>query len=178
MSTHGRSAAQYADAGAAMESCSERASGLRSNLQGLRKCRRLADGRVFRELSTAYPSAKFVLTHRSPESWVESFLETIYKLLAGRDKAPTEMQAWLEMAVGVINKTGFPGGLDVAGLTKAYIAHNNAVMAAIPANKMLVYQVKDGWDPLCSFLDVPVPVAAFPRTNDRGEFWDRVSGKK
>jgi hypothetical protein len=132
----------------------------------------------FRELSTAYPSAKFVLTHRSPESWAESFSETIYKLLAGRDKAPTEMQAWLEMAVGVINKTGFPGGLDVAGLTKAYIAHNNAVMAAIPANKILVYQVKDGWDPLCSFLDVPVPVAAFPQTNDRGEFWDRVSGKK
>ena len=132
----------------------------------------------FRELSTAYPSAKFVLTHRSPESWVESFSETIYKLLAGRDKAPQEMQALLEMAYGVINKTGFPGGLDVAGLTKAYIAHNNAVKAAIPANQLLVYQVKDGWGPLCAFLNAPVPVDPFPRTNDRGDFWDRVSGKK
>ena len=132
----------------------------------------------FRELSTAYPSAKFVLTHRSPESWAESFSETIYKLLAGRDKAPQEMQALLEMAYGVINKTGFPGGLDVAGLTKAYIAHNNAVKAAIPANRLLVYQVKDGWGPLCAFLGAPVPVDPFPRTNDRGDFWDRVSGEK
>lgn len=132
----------------------------------------------FRELSGAYPSAKFVLTLRSPESWADSFSETIYKLLAGRDKAPKEMQDWLEMAVGVINKTGFPSGLDVAGLTKAFVAHNDAVKAAIPADKLLVYQVKDGWGPLCAFLRVPVPADPFPRTNDRGEFWDRVSGKK
>jgi len=122
--------------------------------------------------------AKFILTVRSPESWVASFSETIYKLLAGRDQAPKEMRAWLEMAVGVIDKTGFPGGLDAAGLTKAFNAHNDAVKATIPPSHLLVYQVKDGWGPLCEFLGVPVPASPFPRTNDRGEFWDRVSGKK
>jgi Sulfotransferase domain len=132
----------------------------------------------FRELSAAYPSAKFVLTTRSPESWAQSFSETIYKLLAGKDNAPPEMRAWLDMAVGVIDKTGFPAGLDMAGLMRAFTAHNDAVKAAIPADQLLVYQVKEGWEPLCAFLGAPVPADPFPRTNDRGEFWDRVSGKK
>jgi hypothetical protein len=131
----------------------------------------------FRELSAAYPSAKVILTTRSPESWVESFSETIYKLITARDHAPPEMQAWLAMAAGVIDRTGFPLGLDAAGLAKAYAAHNEAVKAAIPAKQLLVYQVKDGWEPLCAFLGVSVPAGPFPRTNDRGEFWDRVSGK-
>ncbi len=131
-----------------------------------------------RELSAAYPSAKFVLTVRSPESWVQSFSETIYKLLAARDQAPKEMQAWLHMAVGVISKTGFPEGLNVADLMKAFVAHNDKVESTIPAHQLLIYQVKDGWGPLCAFLGVPVPADPFPRTNDRGEFWDRVSGKK
>lgn len=132
----------------------------------------------FRELSKTYPLAKFVLTVRSPESWVASFSETIYKLLSGKDNVPKEMRAWLEMAAAVIDKTGFPAGLDAAGLVKAFNAHNDAVKATIPRDRLLVYQVKDGWAPLCGFLGQPVPAAPFPRTNDRGEFWDRVSGKK
>jgi hypothetical protein len=55
---------------------------------------------------------------------------------------------------------------------------SDAVNAAIPAHQLLVYQVKEGWDPLCAFLGVPIPAEPFLRTNDRGEFWDRVSGKK
>jgi hypothetical protein len=132
----------------------------------------------FRELNKAYPSAKFVLTHRSPESWVESFSATIYKLLAGADQAPPQMKDWLAMGKAVIDKTGFPAGLDAKGLTEAFNAHIAAVKAAIPANRLLVYQVKEGWEPLCAFLGVAVPDEPFPRTNDRGEFWDRVSGKK
>jgi hypothetical protein len=132
----------------------------------------------YRELSAAYPSAKFVLTHRSPESWAASFSETIYKLMASKDQVPPEMHAWLEMGIGVIAKTGFPGGLDRAGQMQAFTDHNEAVKAAIPADQLLVYQVKEGWGPLCAYLGVPVPDSPFPRSNDRGEFWDRVSGKK
>lgn len=131
----------------------------------------------YRELLAAYPTAKFILTHRSPESWVESFSETIYKAMAGKDQAPAEMQAWLEMSTGVISKTGFPSGLDADSLKRAFSAHNDAVKAAIPAKQLLVYQVKEGWKPLCEFLGVPVPSEPFPRTNDRAEFWDRIAGK-
>lgn len=129
----------------------------------------------FRELSAAYPEAKFVLTHRSPESWAASFSETIYKLLAGRDQAPEDMRPWLDMATNVIDQSGFPAGLDVAGLMAGFTAHNEAVQEVIPADRLLVYQVKEGWGPLCEFLGVPVPDEAFPRTNDRSEFWELVA---
>jgi hypothetical protein len=131
----------------------------------------------FRELAAAYPSARFVLTVRDPEKWADSFAATIYKLLAGREHAPPDKKAWLEMASAVIARTGFPEGLGQDELATAYAAHNAAVKAAIPADRLLTYQVKDGWDPLCRFLDVPVPDEPFPRTNHRAEFWDRVTGK-
>ncbi|MBI1212133.1 MAG: hypothetical protein GC190_11765 [Alphaproteobacteria bacterium] len=130
-----------------------------------------------RELYGAYPNAKFVLTHRSPESWVASFSETIYKLVSNQDQVPPEMRAWLAMAVAVIKKTGFPAGLDADGLRRAFLAHTDEVKATIPAKQLLIYEVKEGWEPLCNFLGVPVPAEQFPRTNDRAEFWDRVAGK-
>jgi hypothetical protein len=129
----------------------------------------------FRELSRHYPDAKFVLTERSPESWADSFGSTIYKLLQGRDSAPPHMRDWLDMCTGVIARTGFPEGLDQDGLMKSFIAHNDAVREAIPANRLLVFSVRDGWGPLCEFLDKPVPDGPFPRTNDREEFWDLVN---
>ncbi len=131
----------------------------------------------FRELLEAYPSAKFVLTERNPENWANSFGATIYKLLADKDQSPPEMRPWLDMCSGVIAKTGFPPGLDYDGLMNAFIAHNEAVRATIPASQLLIYEVKQGWGPLCEFLDVPAPDEPFPRTNDRAEFWDRVTGK-
>lgn len=81
------------------------------------------------------------------------------------------------MGEAVISKTGFPAGLDLPDLKRAFTAHNDAVKAAIPTDRLLTYQVKDGWGPLCGFLGKPVPADPFPRTNDRGEFWDRVAGK-
>ncbi len=131
----------------------------------------------FRELYAAYPSAKFVLTLRSPESWADSFGGTIYQLLAGGEQAPPEMRDWLEMSAGVIAKTGFPEGLDRDGLIAAFVAHNDAVRAAIPPGQLLEFEVKQGWGPLCEFLEVPAPDEPFPRTNHREEFWDRVNGK-
>ncbi len=128
------------------------------------------------ELNNAYPTAKFILTTRNTESWVESFSETIYKVLAGRDHAPDHMKPWLTMVVGVVTKTGFASGLDLAGLAKAFEAHNQSVKQLIPADRLLVYEVKQGWEPLCKFLGQATPSVDFPRTNSREEFWDRIKG--
>jgi len=132
----------------------------------------------FRELSAVYPSAKFILTYRDPEDWADSFSETIYKAMAMRDQAPPERKAWLDMAYGVVAGSGFPEGRNRAELIEAFLAHNRSVQEAIPANKLLVFQVKEGWDPLCRFLDATVPDEAFPRSNDRLEFWEKVRGPK
>ena len=129
----------------------------------------------YRELVKEFPSAKFVLTQRSPENWADSFGSTIFKLLSERDQAPPEMHAWLDMALSVVNKTGFPAGLDRDGLISAFVAHNEAVIEMIPASQLLVFSVKEGWEPLCTFLDVPVPDESFPRSNNRAEFWDLVN---
>ena len=130
----------------------------------------------FRELYAAYPSAKFILTHRNPESWADSFCETIYKLLAEDSEIPAEMRDWVKMCSGVVARTGFPQGLDRDALIEKFVGHNNAVRAAIPADQLLVYQVKEGWGPLCDFLGIAAPEEAFPRTNNRQEFWDLVAG--
>jgi hypothetical protein len=62
-------------------------------------------------------------------------------------------------------------------LIKAFVAHNEAVKSAIPADQLLVFEVKDGWEPLCDFLGKPVPSDPFPRTNSKEEFWERLSVK-
>ena len=129
----------------------------------------------YKELYATYPKARFILTDRSKESWAESFGSTIYKLLADREKAPAPVQEWLNMVVKVIGKSGFHMGLDFEGLANGYEAHNQAVRSFIPSEQLLVYQVKEGWDPLCKFLNVAVPDTAFPRTNNREEFWELVN---
>jgi hypothetical protein len=131
-----------------------------------------------KELFAEYPRAHYILTIRSPESWAESFSETIYKALEGRRNAPPEAQPWLEMVASVVAKTGFPPGLDIEGLKTAFNAHTETVKNTIPKEQLLIYQAKDGWEPLCEALGKKVPAEAFPRTNNREEFWERVTGKK
>ena len=80
------------------------------------------------------------------------------------------------MVTEVLNQNGIPSGLDVEGLEKAFIAHVEAVKAAIPSDQLLVFEAKDGWEPLCNFLNVPVPDGPYPRTNDRAEFWEHMKG--
>lgn len=123
------------------------------------------------ELSTAYPEAKFLLTVRDPERWYQSFSSTI-ALLVEPGKLPPELAPFLDMLVPILNKTGFflPASKDE--ILSAYHAHVARVKALIPAERLLVYEVAQGWEPLCAFLDVPVPTAPFPRTNSTKEFWE------
>lgn len=146
--------------------------------QGYRSAVDWPTATFFRELHQTYPTAKFILTVRSTQSWVESFSETIYKALAGRAHAPAEKQPWLTMCAGVIAKAGIAEGMDAAALAAAFDGHVAAVKATIPPDQLLVFEVKDGWEPLCNFLGAPVPATDFPRTNDRAEFWELIEGKK
>jgi hypothetical protein len=130
----------------------------------------------FRELAAVYPDARFVLSTRSAESWADSFGETIYAVLHGRDQAPPDKRDWLEMVVKIIAKARIPLGLDRSGLLDAFRAHEAAVKSAVPADRLLVFDVKQGWAPLCAFLGKPVPAEPFPRTNDREQFFELLKG--
>ena len=48
---------------------------------------------------------------------------------------------------------------------KRYREHNERVQAVIPKEKLLIYNVKKGWKPLCRFLGCNVPDQEFPSVN-------------
>ena len=52
------------------------------------------------------------------------------------------------------------------------------VKNTVPSDKLLVFEVKEGWGPLCKFLDVPVPNIPFPNTNDTAQMKKRIRGVK
>lgn len=52
--------------------------------------------------------------------------------------------------------------------------HVEEVKANVPADQLLVYEVKEGWEPLCQFLGVPVPPEPFPHVNDTREFQGHI----
>lgn len=124
----------------------------------------------WRELSAYYPSAKVLLSLRDPERWYESVNNTIYQAMT---QAPSEgpMAEQLAMVRCLILEKTFDGRFeDRAHAIGVFERHNEAVQQAIPADHLLVYEVGSGWEPLCSFLDRPIPSQDFPHVNSTEEF--------
>lgn len=136
----------------------------------------------YQELLAAYPNAKVVLTERDPESWYQSASSTYLKV-----DPPLLVKAAMTIVAKFSKKVrGFwyfgrynHKMLDqvMHGDRKskekciaAYKEHVAKVKATVPADKLLCFSVKDGWEPLCEFLGVPVPDQPFPRSNDKDEF--------
>jgi hypothetical protein len=46
------------------------------------------------------------------------------------------------------------------------------VQSEIPAHRLLTFDLRDGWQSLCEFLEVELPEISFPRTNSSKEFVD------
>lgn len=131
-----------------------------------------------RELFAAFPNAKFILTVRETESWYKSFSETIYPLIEAEPKTPEEMRPFLRMVSAVVHKTGFRIPSSKEEIIAAYERHNRSVQELIPASSLLVFNVRQGWEPLCRYLGVNVPDTEFPKTNNTQAFWDSVQSVK
>ncbi|CAN0329617.1 unnamed protein product [Ascophyllum nodosum] len=56
-----------------------------------------------------------------------------------------------------------------------FLRHSAQVKATIPAEKLLEFSMKDGWQPLCTFLGVPVPKVPFPKSNSREEITQKLT---
>ena len=127
----------------------------------------------WRELADAFPQARVLLSVRPPEQWWRSFEGTIRKLIDSRENASNDHIAnVLNYAHTIINEHTF--GADTIDKTTAldvFERRIDEVTATIPANRLLVFDVAQGWPPLCEFLGVPVPQTGFPHINDEGEFW-------
>jgi hypothetical protein len=55
--------------------------------------------------------------------------------------------------------------------------HIDEVSAAIPAERLLIYQVAEGWAPLCKFLGLDIPETAFPQVNSTEEFKAMIAAR-
>lgn len=127
------------------------------------------------ELLSAYPGARFVLTTRDPEAWYQSFSRTIYPLVDPAGSAPPELSGFNEMVRALLVKTGFAVPASRDDLLAAYERHLTRVRRLIPAERLLVFEVAEGWEPLCGFLGRPVPDMPFPRTNSTRQFWESAA---
>ena len=127
---------------------------------------------VWSRLADRYPDAKVLLTVRSPESWWTSFEATIGPRIDATDQGEGQsmMTAIRERVFG-----GRP--LDRDHAVAVFEAHNADVVRRTPAERLLVYEVGSGWEPLCAFLGVPVPDEPFPRSNATAEFQERARSK-
>lgn len=120
----------------------------------------------WREIAAHYCDAKVVLTTRNPHDWFDSVSATILSPWMQQAHAETPLGALMEAAIRD------PIGGDVADrvfLTNWYRERNSAVIAGIAADRLLYFDVRAGWEPLCRFLGVPVPDLPFPRVNSRAE---------
>lgn len=125
------------------------------------------------ELSEQYPDAKIVLTTRSPESWYASISETILKVIDDPEQMPEPARPVLRMAKRAVTRS-IGNDFSPEALTARFSEHEARVRSALPAERLLVFNPAEGWDPLCEFLGVAAPDEPFPRSNSRDEFFANV----
>lgn len=133
----------------------------------------------WRELAEYYPESKVLLSVRDPASWYESVKNTIYQAMSAGavpvEGAPEEAQEFRAAVREIVIQRTFGGNFDDRERAlRMFDEHIETVKATIPAERLLVYNVAEGWEPLCAFLGCPVPDAPFPRTNTTNEFRDRL----
>ena len=133
----------------------------------------------FEEILDAFPDCKVILSVREEDSWIESLVRQLNTLAAVRSKVMIMLSqtsrkmayvldSFLNAAYGSCN----PKSTHV--LRKRYRIHNHRVKAIVPADKLLVYNVTQGWKPLCDFLECEVPPVTFPHENIKSEITNTV----
>ncbi|XP_076815486.1 uncharacterized protein LOC143461602 [Clavelina lepadiformis] len=142
------------------------------------------------EIHKAFPDAKIVFSIRDEESWMKSFnkqmfenTRPIFRLL--RFLSPTMWQlASYGDLIGLVLFGVVPqivlfrrAKMNETAARMTYRRHNAHVLQNAPKDKLLVYNVKEGWEPLCKFLGVDVPSKPFPHRNVRGNILQEMLEK-
>ena len=126
----------------------------------------------WREYYHLYPNAKVILSVRDADSWFESVMNTIYPTSSKLLKADDEQaRRWGEWVNELVWQGTFDGrATDRAHATAVFNAHNEQVQRLCDPARLLVFEARQGWEPLCRFLGRPVPDEPYPRTNTTAEF--------
>ena len=131
--------------------------------------------RYWRELTEHFPDARVILTVRDPDAWFDSVQATIAPFVAARGSHPSaHVNALAEMGYQTVMAQVFDGRIsDREHATQVFKDHIMEVEARIPADRLLTFDPREGWPPLCKFLEVKIPDRPFPRTNSSKEFVDQ-----
>jgi hypothetical protein len=140
-----------------------------------RACVDWPSARFWREIAAHYAQAKVLLSVRPEERWIKSVHATIYPAMRDRSKRdPGQSHDTMDMAYELIVEQTFGGRLDDRDHAMAvFREHVAEVQRTIAADRLLTYDVAQGWEPLCAFLNVPVPDEPFPHANSTVEFQNR-----
>lgn len=143
--------------------------------------------RYYKQITDFYPEAKVIHTLRDPEEWYESASATIFwaskpyslKILKLAVHLPFSSEARRRIPVLLYNRklSDWEFGKDLNNKKKViekYNDHYKEVKNIITKERLLLFDPKEGWEPLCRFLNVPVPSEPYPRSNTREEFLNRV----
>lgn len=125
---------------------------------------------MWRELMEADPEAMVLLSHRgSAEEWWNSADRTVWAMMRRTDQdlgSPTQL-----FNVAMRTKAGLGDEWNNPDAMKAmYDQHYADVIETVPAERLVLWQPGDGWEPLCAALGVTVPDMPFPHRNPRDEF--------
>lgn len=139
--------------------------------------------RYYRELIEAWPASVVVLSVRDADAWYASYASCLRATAELAASGGPELASAVAAAMNGLMMADQPlrGGLLDASHERReealarYQRHNEAVARAVPIDRLLVYDIEDGWEPLCDFLDLPVPDLPFPHLNDRAEFRARLA---
>ncbi|MBL4583206.1 MAG: hypothetical protein JKX83_01185 [Pseudomonadales bacterium] len=133
----------------------------------------------WKPLAEHFPQAKVLLSVRDPEKWYASVSNTIYKFFSQPlpDESSKEF-AHRYMTQKIIAELTFSNRFtDKEFAISVYEKHIETVKNTISEDRLLVFNVADGWLPLCDFLNVPVPDVDFPRVNSTAEFQQMFAKK-
>ena len=127
----------------------------------------------YKELMEAYPEAKVILTVRDAESWIKSWnvlnnqiLNSFtFRFLAKIPYTSFQLQKDIHNKMILGPNGAFEGAVTDEERMKKFDAWNQSVIDYVPKDRLLVYQVKEGWGPLSKFLDKPIPNMPFPYKN-------------
>ena len=137
----------------------------------------------YEQLMGAYPEAGVILTVRDFEGWYKSVLNTIYPR-GGPDAERVSPlgpgdTSFPRMVNTVIWQGTFGGRFGEKEHARQVVeGHIQQVKERVPAERLLVFDVKEGWAPLCYFLHVPIPETPFPRLNDTAAFQQRIQERE
>jgi hypothetical protein len=130
----------------------------------------------WREILAANPDAIVLLSSRdSAQRWWESMERTIVPTLRGAvppvEPATARRRA---MVVEMMSERFTPAWRERDAAIAAYERHNEEVRRAVPPGQLIEWQPREGWQPICAALDLPVPDAPFPRENTTADFRARL----